>query len=236
MSSSDEESKQPKLVSDNRAQLVRILQLQNNKIVLNKSMVPKMVSAKETAWMIIREESIKYTGKNVTIDQLKKLLNNMKSTVKKNTDLSSTGNKPIKLLQWEKDFREILNAEENSKIPGAITVGLDSSNKCVLLPTQLNVSEATTDTRKGSQQRHILRKEHAADISSVSSGHNSKKQRLLAAETEETVGLSTPELQRLVLLEQLKLTRLQIEKEKLQLKTYVGKKTKLLIPKRMTIL
>ncbi|CAH1975785.1 unnamed protein product [Acanthoscelides obtectus] len=159
MSSNDEESKQPKLVSDNRAQLVRILQLENNKIVLNKSMVPK-----GTAWMITREEFIKYTGKNVAIDQLKKL-NNMKSTVKKKTDLSSTGNKPIKLLQWEKDFRKILNAEENpvySKIPGAITVGLDSSNKCVLLPTQLNVSETTTETRKGNQQRHILRKEHAA--------------------------------------------------------------------------
>ncbi|CAH1983941.1 unnamed protein product [Acanthoscelides obtectus] len=145
----------------------------------------------------------------------------MKSTVKEKTDLSSTGNTPIKLLQWEKDFREILNAEENpvySKIPGAITVGLDSSNKCVLLPTQLNVSEATTETRKCNQQRHILRKEHAADISSVSRDHNSKKHRLLAAETEKTVGLSTPEFQRLVLLEQLKLTRLQIEKEELQLK------------------
>nr|CAD7570385.1 unnamed protein product [Timema californicum] len=63
------------------------------------------------------------SGKAMTNDQLEKLLNNKKSTIKKKIDLSATGNKPIKLL----DSLELLNTEENpvfTKISAATSIGM----------------------------------------------------------------------------------------------------------------
>lgn len=47
------------------------------------------------------------------------------TAVKNKSDTTVTGNRPIKLLSWEKEFLDLLNSEENSvfqKVPGAMNV------------------------------------------------------------------------------------------------------------------
>lgn len=47
------------------------------------------------------------------------------TAVKNKSDSTVTGNRPIKLLIWEKEFLDLLNSEENSvfqKVPGAMNV------------------------------------------------------------------------------------------------------------------
>lgn len=118
---------------DIRAILVALLK--DNTVVVNKSMITKIVSIKENAWVCLAEQFSKNIGKETNVAQLKKLLNNMKSAVKKKSasakfHVSTTGNKPIKLLSWESDFLKIVESNENpvySKIPGATCVGLGAS-------------------------------------------------------------------------------------------------------------
>lgn len=47
---------------------------------------------------------------------MRKKLNNFKSDVKNKTDLNKTGNKPIKLKEWEVMFQELMSADENPSI------------------------------------------------------------------------------------------------------------------------
>jgi hypothetical protein len=42
-----------------------------------------------------------------------KKINNMKARVKKKTDMKKTGNKRIKLCEWEKNFYNLMDADSN---------------------------------------------------------------------------------------------------------------------------
>ena len=92
---------------------------------------------------------------------------------------------------------ELLNFDENpvfNKVPGAISVGLPIKNNSITILAKESANEAND-----SSLRPPIR--------------NEKKKMRLNLETNETKNFTTSELQRLVLLEQLKLTRMQIEKE-----------------------
>ncbi|KAG8334699.1 hypothetical protein J6590_084496 [Homalodisca vitripennis] len=78
-------------------------------VVFEKSRIPKVVEEKKRAWDIIAEEYSRGTGKQFNIAQLNKLLINMRSHIKKKSDLKETGNKPIKLKDWEKDLLLLLS-------------------------------------------------------------------------------------------------------------------------------
>lgn len=96
---------------DKRAIFVALLK--DFSVVLNKSMLPKVASAKEKAWGCLADQFSKNVGKQTSVGHLKKLLNNMKTPVKKKTDDNATGNKPITLLSWEADFLKICDSNEN---------------------------------------------------------------------------------------------------------------------------
>lgn len=49
----------------------------------------------------------------VTVEQLKRVLNSLKTEVKKKMDKTKTGYKRVKLSAWEKDFVSILEKFEN---------------------------------------------------------------------------------------------------------------------------
>ena len=60
-------------------------------------------------------------GTRLTATQLLKKINNMKNEIKKKIDKNTTGNKKIILKDWEKEFLELLQADENpvfTKIDG----------------------------------------------------------------------------------------------------------------------
>ncbi|CAH1994299.1 unnamed protein product [Acanthoscelides obtectus] len=110
MSSSEEESSADKNesckveASNTQSKMLFVSLLKNHRVVLNKYMLPKMVAAKEKACNEIKDQYSKGIGKVITIAQLKKLLKNMKTNIKKKTDTNARGNNPMKVNKWESEF------------------------------------------------------------------------------------------------------------------------------------
>ncbi|KAJ4430481.1 hypothetical protein ANN_22697 [Periplaneta americana] len=155
--------------------------LQNFKILFNKSQVTNIKHVKEKSLLVLKSEYTRIFGKEISEKQLRKKIQNMENDLKRKTDKNVTGNKKIVLKEWEKQFMELLSAEENPvfcKVPGALIVGT-----------------------------------LAHPVESPNQSQLPKRIKSLLPETDETKSQSTSELQRLVLLEQLKLTRVQMEKE-----------------------
>jgi hypothetical protein len=62
-------------------------------------------------------------GENITESKILKKLNNMKTELKKKTDSKVTGNKTVKLKDWEKNLLELLEGKRGEnpsmrKVPG----------------------------------------------------------------------------------------------------------------------
>ena len=113
-----------------RSLFVRILK--DYKEVFEKSKLPSSIVTKEKAWKNITDEYANTSGQKVTSVQLKKMLYNLKTSVKKKYDMKATGNKPIKFKEWESDFLDMLHTGENpvfSKVPGSISVGVGISGE-----------------------------------------------------------------------------------------------------------
>lgn len=208
---------------ETRAVLVSLLK--ENTIVLNKSLLPNISMAKEKAWKLIADTFSRKTRKVVSICQLKKLLNNMKSAIKKKTDINATGNKPIQLLAWETEFLKIIEANENPvfcKIPGAMCAGIDDSRPSL---------SSSNETSKGSDSdiENIevgldeSRQDNPQETKKINIEKMGNKRPKLSAETNETAKLTTGQLQRLLLLEQIRLTRLKSKREEMMIKKMMSK-------------
>lgn len=93
--------------------------------VLLKSQIPSMKKKKDEAIekMISKYEGI--FGKKIDATKFMKKINNMKTRLKRKTDVKKTGNKCIKLLDWEKVMFEAMQGNTNptvTKIPGKFYV------------------------------------------------------------------------------------------------------------------
>lgn len=197
-------------VEDKRISFVNALK--GNETVLKRSTTTTVMKQKEKAWLSIQQKFESSIGIPTEIEKLKKLLNNIKNDIKKKTDRNQTGNKVIKLRQWEKDFLKILECYEKPvihKIPGAGEVGTDADQTGNDVLEVNLVDEASSTIPKHSEEKHV------------------RKRSRPTGDTEETDKLSTSELQRLVLNEQrilikehLKLIHLQMEREEIQKRKY----------------
>ncbi|CAH1993887.1 unnamed protein product [Acanthoscelides obtectus] len=120
----------------------------------------------------------------------------MKTEIKKKFNINKTGNKAIIYKSWEKLLMEMLEVHKNpifKKIPGAVSVG---ANESITLDGAS--TSAISDTLAP-----LSAKEITIPAKKIKMSH--------LPETEETQKLSNAELQRLALLEQLKLCRMQQE-------------------------
>lgn len=181
--------------------------LKEHPVLLKKSMLPKVVSEKEVVWQQFAEEYSKIVGKLISVNQLKKMLNNMKTAVKKKSDATATGNKRIKLSEWESDLLHIFDHEENpvfSKIKNSVSVGLNE--------------DISKDELEGSSSSGTPSTPRTPSTPAL------KPKKRLRFETEETESLSNSQLQRLVLLQQLELSRAQLENAKLLKQQLLHKK------------
>ncbi|XP_064635793.1 uncharacterized protein LOC135492974 [Lineus longissimus] len=171
--------------------------LREHSILLSKSQVPSVKEKKAKEMPTFVEEYAKATGVLLLEKQAWKKINNMKNDVKGKSDARRTGNKPIILKDYEKAFLDVLQVETNptfSCVKGAMSVGIHGK------PPQPSSSTASSSSPKNvfGPSKIPPRPAKKLKVNSVSS-----------VETQETGDLSTPELQRLVLLEQLKLIRMQ---------------------------
>ncbi|KAL1488085.1 hypothetical protein ABEB36_015453 [Hypothenemus hampei] len=163
-------------------------------------------------------------GKNIDALKLMKKINNMKTRMKAKTDKNKTGNKPIKMCEWEKIMYEALQGDANptvSKIPGAISCG---------------VSETflISNPQKESLKRPALVLQNEAASSSSTSNSSTclsiplpppRKNLLqhLLKKLKKQEGLPMEKMQRLVLMEQLQTLRIEREYYKLKIKRLENK-------------
>ncbi|XP_064643398.1 uncharacterized protein LOC135497575 [Lineus longissimus] len=139
----------------------------------------------------------------------------MKTDVKSKTDVLKTGNKPICLKDWEKLLLKLFNAEANpsfTRVEGGLSVGVAQKKTSKTAATGSVESDdqgQVASTRKSGASK----RSRPIDIDALIPPKPEKTQKSsLSSETEETAKLTTQELQRLVLVEQLKLVRMQLQR------------------------
>ncbi|KAK9876864.1 hypothetical protein WA026_015097 [Henosepilachna vigintioctopunctata] len=78
------------------------------------------MNAKKEAWETLRSDYCGVLGKQVTVGQHIKALNNVKFTAKKKTDVKVTENRKIKLKPWEKTFVELIEDDNQYSIKSRV--------------------------------------------------------------------------------------------------------------------
>ncbi|XP_022910533.2 uncharacterized protein [Onthophagus taurus] len=185
--------------------LLVALQLQKRPEILWKTQIPQKKTLKDEALRQSVLELERQLGKPLTSSQLMKKVNNMKTRIKSKVDKNKTGNKKIVLCQWEKMLHELMDGEDNptiSKIPGAKSIGPPTTK------INKNNEDLSSSILLESEQTDEFRPQIASLVPPRPTKHQTKKN-LETYETEETSKLTTQELQRLVLIEQLETTRVQ---------------------------
>ena len=119
-------------------------------VILEKSQIPNIKRKKDEAIENLIKKYEATFGKPLDTKGLLKKINNMKTRLKRKTDLKRTGNKAIKLLDWEKSMLKAMEGDTNptiGKIRGGMQIGIqegDSSQKRRNEPIlQRSESEAT---------------------------------------------------------------------------------------------
>lgn len=183
---SDAESESQQEAEEEADYIVNVLS--KHPVLLSKSSTPVVKKKKEAAIAALCAELEMRTGKLFETGKTSKKIANMKTRMKGKVDRNRTGNRPIKLLPWESRLARIMDADSNptmSQTPGASAAGFQASATVV--------SPQPADERRSPS---VQPKEPA-------------RKRRMSGETEETEKLGNADLQRLVLLEQLRYVRLK---------------------------
>ncbi|KAK7871539.1 hypothetical protein R5R35_010342 [Gryllus longicercus] len=172
--------------------------LKDHRILFEKSQLPSSRRKKAEALTEAAEKYRLRFGKEITSRQLSKKISNLKDRVKKKTDVLQTGNRKIKLKEWEKDYLKLINGDTNStvtRIEGAIEAGVAS----------------VSDDGGGADFTSTLQ-ENGASISAsvIFEDGTSMYEEVTPVKRKRNVNrLSNAELQRLVYVEQLEVLQLK---------------------------
>ena len=98
-------------------QMCFVILLKEHKVLLEKSQVPAVKAAKQKALRVMLCSYQQNTGVALSEKQLMKKINNVKTELRKKTDLNKTGNRKITLKPWEKLLLELLDYEKNPAFP-----------------------------------------------------------------------------------------------------------------------
>ncbi|CAH1962615.1 unnamed protein product [Acanthoscelides obtectus] len=199
-------------------------------VLLEKSNIPEIKRKKANAIEEIKSKLADQLGIEMGESQISKKLNNLKARIKRKTDKNQTGNKKIQLRGWEAKFFTYMEGEINpsiERVKGAISAGVGApmteteevSLDCEQYESQLEENGSfitcVTGSFENASSSSALPGTSAASstvyrpVKDASLKNQKQKEKL--PETNETRHLSTQELQRLVLLEQLQVFRLANE-------------------------
>jgi hypothetical protein len=84
-----------------------------NPVLLEKSQVPSVKEKKTVAFGLLQDELYRHTGKRPEFKALAKKIANMKTYLRKKTDVNRTGNRSIKLTKNEERLAQLLEIERN---------------------------------------------------------------------------------------------------------------------------
>jgi hypothetical protein len=117
VSSSDEGAGESGTVSE----LAFVKTVKDLPAVFSELQNPEARKEKAKSLKEIKQRYVKNFGKDITETQVLKKINNMKTRLKKKTDIKRTGNKQINLKEWEQLLWDCLQGDSNpiiTKIPG----------------------------------------------------------------------------------------------------------------------
>ncbi|XP_047136870.1 uncharacterized protein LOC124813619 [Hydra vulgaris] len=184
-------------------------------ILLQKSQVPNVKIKKNKAFLKMQNQMFQATGTKIDTKTLAKKIANIKTKLKKKSDIHRTGNKPIKLSASEVKLANLLDTEKNptfTQIDGAISAGIDQT------PTS-SVAETNSVFSNSSKSQTIFllssSVEFSGNVKSSFRNTSSQASRLipkrlkLPSKTKKTIKWTNTELHRVVMLEQLKYYRLK---------------------------
>lgn len=100
-------------------------------VLLEKSQLPGTKEKKCQALRDVKSTIFTSCGKTMDDKQILKKISNMKTSVKKKTDMNQTGNRKIVLCPWEKQLYNHLNGDENptvTKMATSISTGFQASH------------------------------------------------------------------------------------------------------------
>ncbi|KAK9687981.1 hypothetical protein QE152_g35878 [Popillia japonica] len=175
--------------------------------ILEKSQIAAMKQKKTAALTEIVKEYVTLFGKEMEIKAFMKKVNNMKTRLKNKTDKNKTGNKSIGLLSWEKVILKAMDADVNavlSRVPGALAIGVSVQPS---LPISRDDIVTESDANQMTMSEVITNKMRShTSLEEVAPKRINTKPTFVCGKPEES---DETRLQRLVLLEQLKVARLQ---------------------------
>lgn len=199
---------------DKRLPFVQILK--KYPILLEKNATPAANALKDVAMSsLINDCKGILTGEELTPKNLRKRINNLKTDFKKKYDKNATGNRPISQKEWEKVFGELLQENSNPtyhEIENAASVGFNRPSQ-EIPSTSTN---APSDINNVTNNNNVTQASTNAGVPGVNRSITKKKSNnhlVPHLETSETKTMTLHQLQRTVLLEQLKLIRTQQHNE-----------------------
>ncbi|KAG8253210.1 hypothetical protein J6590_040869, partial [Homalodisca vitripennis] len=193
-------------LTENQAKFVKILK--QFPVILEKSMIPECKRKRSCAMLEIKKLVEAEFKVCMTEGQLWKKIQNMKARIKKKADVNRTGNKKVVLKSWEEEFLNFMEADSNPsnvRMAGGMAAGVKPLTSLANEESDGDFSDEEEMEEVCLLQSAKKRKIETDASTSVQTSHSKKRSNL--PETEETKQLSTPNLQRLVLLEQLKYFR-----------------------------
>lgn len=123
MSSTDEEVASGVADEKENSQAAFLALIKGHQILFDKSQTPAVKKLKHETLEAVKDTYAKTFGEEITVSQLLKKINNMKSRLKIKTDTKSTGNRKIQLKAWESELLKLMDGDTNpviNKIPGMI--------------------------------------------------------------------------------------------------------------------
>ncbi|KAK9890874.1 hypothetical protein WA026_012218 [Henosepilachna vigintioctopunctata] len=178
--------------------------------------IPAVKNAKKEAWESLRSEYCGPLGKQVTVGQLIKALNNVKY-------------RKIKLQPRKKTFLELIEHDNSvfHKIPGNISGGTSAGPPVHQLTSDdIQESLPNTETEGKPNKNEEPKSQETKKPRNTKSDADHHKNKIRKSEkivsyheADETNDLSTPQLQIIVLLQQYKLNKIKLEKETILLET-----------------
>lgn len=196
--------------------------IRNYSVVLNRSMRSKTVAAKEQAWKEIQKEFDSLIGKQTSVIKLKKLLNNMKTDLKKRMENNTSGSL---LLEWETEFFSLLQEFEKNKqqntteFEARLAQNQNNESKPEVKGENDSSYGCNYDDDDDDYSPEIPSKRNNTIKDNYTTKHNKKlrSNKKPAVNDGEVAGFSNLELQKTVLNEQIKLIKLKKEKEQIKI-------------------
>nr|XP_054750769.1 uncharacterized protein LOC129256636 [Lytechinus pictus] len=197
--------------------------IKEHTVLVEKSQLPSIREKKAKAIQEVKARIAKTKLRVLDEKQILKKIANMKRHIKKKIELMNANErKTVTLCRWEQELYDVLKGKKDSSVSmvpnsHSMTSSFIPSSMPVTKPNNTSLSDVTMATELAHEHDESCdgcKGEIELEYCDVTSHEPMRgvKRSHLPGETEETASLTIADLRRLVLLEQLRYTRMKIRR------------------------